>query len=295
MQRVSVQDQISGNIWRSFFLGFIVFMFILAFGALVGYLYDPALALGITFIALIISMAYTVFSYYYSDKIVLASVKAKPADPKKHKHLINVVEGLAIAGGIPKPRVYVMESQDINAFATGRDPKHGVVVVTSGMLELLNRSELEGVIAHELSHIKNYDIRFATLIAVMVGMIAIASDIFLRSLRFGGGDRESGKAAIIFIIIGLVLAILAPILTRLVQLAISRKREFLADASGAYMTRYPEGLASALEKISKQNKGMKVSGAVSHLFFADTTLKKVSSLFSTHPPIEERIRLLRQM
>jgi len=201
---------------------------------------------------------------------------------------------LKLAAGIPKPKIYVIESDDINAFATGKDPKHASLAVTTGLLKNLKRDEIEGVIGHELSHVKNYDIRFATLVAVLVGLVAIISHMFLRTFSFGGKrDRDKGG---ILILIGLILAIFAPIVARLVQFAVSRRREYLADASSVQLTRYPEGLASALEKIMKINTGkMKVSEAVSHLFFTDPNKSALDSLYATHPPIKERIKILRSM
>jgi len=249
-------------------------------------------------IALIFSLLFTFFSYYYSDKIVLASVRARPATRKENTYLVNVVEELAIAAGVPTPRIYVIDSDELNAFATGRDPEHAVVCVTTGLMRILNRSELEGVIAHEMSHINNYDVRFATLVAVMVGMIVIIADMFRRSMWYRGGDRDrdDDKGGIL-IFVGLLFAILAPIFVKLVQLAISRKREYLADSNGAYLTRYPEGLADALEKIKRNNTGsLRVSRAVAPLFIVNPfSSKKIAELFSTHPDIDSRIEKLRNM
>jgi len=245
---------------------------------------------------MVIIFVYTYGSYNYGDRIVLAATKAKPVkeNDRRYTHLINVVDGLSIAAGIPKPKIYVIESNEINAFATGKNPQHASVAVTTGLLNNLKRDEIEGVIGHELSHIKNYDIRFATLVAVLVGLVAIISHMFLRSFRYGGKkDRDKGG---LLILVGVVLAIFAPIIVRLVQLAISRRREYLADASSVQLTRYPEGLASALEKIKKINAGkMKVSEAVSHLFFTDPNKSPLDSLYATHPPLKKRIKILRSM
>ncbi len=245
---------------------------------------------------MIIIFVYTYGSYNYGDRIVLAATKAKPVKEgdRRYIHLINAVDGLSIAAGIPKPKIYVIESDDINAFATGKNPERASVAVTTGLLKNLKRDEIEGVIGHELSHIKNYDIRFATLVAVLVGLVAIISHMFLRTFRFGGKrDRDKGG---LLILIGFILAIFAPIVVRLVQFAISRRREFLADSSSVQLTRYPEGLASALEKIKNINKGkMKVSEAVSHLFFTDPNRSALDSLYATHPPLNERIKILRSM
>jgi heat shock protein HtpX len=233
----------------------------------------------------------------YGDKVVLKSTGAKPADPVKHAYLVNTVEGLALAAGIPKPKLYVILNKDINAFATGRDPKHASIAVTQGAVDNLNRQELEGVLAHEMSHIGNYDIRFFTLIAVFVGLIAIISHLFLRSMWYsGGGGGKKGDGAVVIMIIGIILAIVAPIVVRLTQLAISRRREYLADATGVKLTRYPPGLANALQKIKNYNSGkMNVSDSVQHLFISDPKHSFVDNIFATHPPIDKRIEKLRSM
>jgi len=298
MKKLNVQDEISKNKFKSVGLMLVVFLSLIFIAYVIGMFYDPASAYFFVAIALIFSLIFTVVSYYNSDKIVLATVKARPATKKEHRYLVNVVEELALAAGIPTPRIYVIDSQEINAFATGRDPEHGVICVTTGMMEILNRSELEGVVAHEMSHIKNYDIRFATLVAVLVGMIVIIADIFGRSLWFGcGRSRDRNNRGGVLIIVGVVFAVLAPIFVKLVQLAISRKREYLADSSGVFLTRYPEGLAAALEKIKKHNhEGLKVSRAVAPLFIANPfSSKNVAVALSTHPPIDDRIKKLRSM
>jgi heat shock protein HtpX len=301
MERTSFYEQISKNKRNSILLIIFVFFVLLLLIYIISQIYDPGLTFFFMTFGLIIILIHTIISYQYGDKIVLASVNAKPADERKNAYLINTVEGLAIAAGIPTPKVYIVESDEMNAFATGKDPQHSSVAVTTALLKNLNRVELEGVIGHEMSHIRNYDIRFATLVAVLVGLIAIISEMFLRSWRFGGmGRRDSrdrgGGFVIILILVGFLLAILAPIVTRFVQAAISRRREFLADASGAQLTRYPDGLANALEKIKKVNEGkMLASEAVSHLFFVDPLKSPLDSLFATHPPIDERIKILRAM
>ncbi|MBK5133550.1 M48 family metallopeptidase [Candidatus Bathyarchaeota archaeon] len=253
-------------------------------------------------VALPLSMAlivvYTYSSYRFGDSVVLSATNAKLASGNEYQYLRDTVEGLSMASGIPPPKVYVIKSEDLNAFATGRDPKNASIAVTTGLVSSLNRQELEGVIAHEISHVKNRDILFMTLVAVLVGLAAIVSHLILRSLWFGGrrDNRDRGGLMVILIIVGVILAIFAPIVVRLVQFAVSRKREFLADASGVSVTRYPEGLASALEKIGGLNRGkMKVSEAVSHLFFVDPKKSSLDSIFATHPPIKERIRRLRAM
>ncbi|MBD3156127.1 MAG: M48 family metalloprotease [Candidatus Aenigmarchaeota archaeon] len=293
-----MQDEITRNKVKSVVLMILVFLSLIFIAYTIGQIYDPTSAYFFVVIAGIFAFIFTFFSYYYSDRIVLASVNARPATKKEHTYLVNVVEELAIAAGIPAPRIHVIESSDINAFATGRNPENGIICVTTGMIELLDRTELEGVIAHEMSHIKNYDVRFATLVAVMVGIIVIIADMFRRSMFFSDGrDRDRKKGGGVLLLVGLIFSILAPIFVKLVQLAISRKREYLADSSGGFLTRYPEGLASALEKIKKHNSGkMKVSRVSAPLFIANPFGDfKVSSLFSTHPPIDERIERLRDM
>jgi len=254
-------------------------------------------------IAGVVAAVSAVGSYYNSDKLVLAMSGARPADRAQHAHLLNTVEGLAIAAGLPKPpRVYVIEDSAPNAFATGRDPEHAVIAVTTGLVEKLGRYELEGVVAHEMSHIKNFDIRLMTLCAVLVGITALLSDWLMRSLWWGGGRsrrsrRSSGSGLVA--IVGLVAIILAPIVAKLMQLAVSRKREFLADADAAMLTRYPEGLASALQKISWDAEPLEAANkATAHLYIVNPLKEhggKLNNLFSTHPPINERIRALRSM
>jgi len=300
MEKVNIYDQIEKNKRNSIFLGLLVFVVLFSLVYLISQVFIPELAFFILIFSFLLIIADIYLSYNYGDQVVLKAVNAKPADEIKNRYLVDTVEGLAIAAGIPKPKIYVMESKDINAFATGKDPKHASICVTTGLLENLKRDEIEGVISHEMSHIKNYDIRFATLIAVLVGLAAIISSIFLRNLRFGTfrskDDRKSGGILLIMLIVAVILAIFAPLVTRIVQAAVSRRREFLADANGAELTRYPDGLANALEKIEKINQGkMNVSEAVSHLFISDPNRSPLDSLFATHPPIEERIKILRAM
>ena len=255
--------------------------------------------------AVVIALAMTVGSYYASDKIVLAMSKARPVTKEEFPYLYNVVEGLTIAAGLPPPRCYVIDDTAPNAFATGRNPKNSVIVVTTGLLEKLNRVELEGVIAHEMSHIKNYDVLLQTLTVVMVGVVALLSDWMRRTFWLGGGRRrdsdrgKGGGGAAIILALALVMAILSPLIAQLIRLAISRKREFLADASGAMLTRYPPGLASALRKISADTEPLEAANkATAHLYIVNPLkdLKgSVNKLFSTHPPIEERIAALEKM
>lgn len=243
-------------------------------------------------------------SYYYSDKMILSMSNAKQIRKRDNPTLFRIVENLTIGAGIPMPKVYVIEDSAPNAFATGRDPKHAVVCATTGILEKLNKVELEGVIAHELSHIRNYDILLMSIVVLLVGIVTLLADFFMRSLWFGGGrrdDRAERNAQSIFLIVGIILAILSPIIATLMQLAVSRRREFLADASGVLLTRYPEGLASALEKISKDKEPLEVANnATAHLFITNPFKGKnarnwFSGLFNTHPPVEERVKILRAM
>jgi heat shock protein HtpX len=300
MEKVNIFDQEARNKRSSIILMVLVLAVLSALVYSISQVFIPELSLVIFSLSFVLIMIDIYVSYNYGDKVVLKSVNAKPADERIHRHLIDTVEGLAIAAGIPKPNVFVMESNEINAFACGKDPQHASICVTTGLLENLKRDEIEGVIGHEMSHIRNYDIRFATLIAVLVGLAAIVSSMFLRSLRYGGlrgkNEKKGGEIIIVMLVIAIVLAIFAPIVTRLVQAAISRRREYLADASGAELTRYPDGLASALEKIKNVNQGkMNVSESVSHLFFSDPNKSPLDSIFATHPPIEKRIQILREM
>lgn len=298
---MNIYNAISANVWKSYL---ILFLFIL-FAGTVGYVIARATGqgpeLGVTIF--IVSIFYSIFSYFNSDKMVLATSGAREIQEKNHPQLFHLVENLSIASGVPMPKVYIIEDPSPNAFATGRDPKHATVAVTTGILERLKKSELEGVLAHELSHVKNYDTRLMAITAVLVGFIALITDIFMRHVWWSGmGNRDrDNRGQAIFFITAIVLAILAPIIASLIQLAISRKREFLADASGALLTRYPEGLASALEKISSDPKPLQTAtNATAHLFIVNPFKGKgfagwLSGLFSTHPPIEERIRILRSM
>jgi len=293
--RISFYDQIAKNKRKSFFLMFCIFAVFLLLGYVISQIYSPGAFFSIMILAIIISISYILISYYNSDKIALASVNAKPANRNQFRQYYNSVEGLTLASGLPMPKLYIMNNEQINAFATGRDPQHAVICVTTGALEKLNKQELEGVLSHELSHIANFDIRFMTLAAVMVGMIAIISEMFLRSLWFhGSGGNDNNKGNAIFLLIGIILAILAPIAVQIVQLAISRKREFSADATAVQFTRSPTGLANALRKI-KNDKPMKVNKAVASLFMSDPFRRKVAGMFSTHPSLDERIKILEKL
>jgi heat shock protein HtpX len=248
--------------------------------------------------AVIIASIMTLFGYYRGDSVALAISGAKEIKKQDSPELYRLVENLSIASGLSTPKVYIMQDPSLNAFATGRDPAHASVAVTTGLLQALDKQELEGVLAHELSHIKNYDIRVMTLVVVLVGVIILLSDWMIRSMFHNSRDRDN-KASGVLILIGLALAILSPLFAELIKLAVSRSREYLADASGALLTRYPEGLARALEKIAVRDQPMrKANHATAHLFLANpfdphVTKKKFEQWFSTHPPIEERIKRLR--
>jgi heat shock protein HtpX len=292
---MDIYHEQSKNVLKTWLLMVVFLAVIVAIGYVFAMVYNN---IGILLIAIVFSLFMNFFSYWYSDKIVLAMYRAQPIVKEQNSQLWNVVENLSITAGLPMPRVYIIPDAAPNAFATGRNKGHAAVAVTSGLLQTLNRTELEGVIAHELSHIGNRDILISTVIIVLVGFVSILSQIFMRGLIFGGGrrgnDREGGNA--IFMLIGIALAILSPIAVTLIQLSVSRKREYLADASGVLLTRYPEGLASALEKISQNDQPMKqASKATAHLFIENpfgAAGRKVSGLFSTHPPVEDRIRIL---
>ncbi len=259
---------------------------------------------GILYLAVAFSVAMNLVSYWWSDKIVLAMAHAQPVSHENAKELYHIVENLAITAGLPTPKIFIIHEQAPNAFATGRNPEHAVVAVTQGLIDKLNRSELEGVLAHEMSHIGNRDMFLSTAVVILVGFISIISDMFMRSMWWGGMGRsndENKEGGAIIMVLAIVFSILAPIAATLIQLAISRKREFLADASGALLTRYPEGLASALEKISSDATPMRAANnSTSHLWVEDPFKGKqkvnwLHKLFMTHPPVEERIAALRGM
>ena len=298
MAKTSYRDEIAKNKLSSIILVIIVslILFFLIYFIII-FLIPELLLIALPLSAFFI-LLYTYSSYRFGDSVVLSTTNAKPAQAREYQYLLDTVEGLSIASAVSPPKAYVIESEDLNAFATGRNPENASIAVTTGLVRSLNRQELEGVISHEIAHIKNRDILFMTLVAVLVGLAAIVSHLILRSLWFGAqrDRRDRGGIMIVLLIIGIILAIFAPIATRLVQYAVSRKREYLADASGAGLTRYPEGLASALEKIASKNQGrINVSEAVSHLFFVDPKKSSLDSLFATHPPINERIKRLREM
>ncbi len=285
------------NIAKTWFLMAFFLVLVIAIGYAVSwYLGDPS----ILYIAIIFALVMNVGSYWFSDKLVVSMTGAKPATRASHPELWNVVENLSITAGLPMPKVYVVQDPAPNAFATGRNPEHAVVAATTGLLQILDRTELEGVIAHELSHIGNRDMLVSTVAVVLAGFIAILADFFLRTTMLGGDNRDRSP---IFLVLAIVGIILAPIAAQLIQLSISRKREFLADATGALLTRYPEGLASALEKIAAYGRPMvRANTATAHLFIADPfgpgkqgLGAKIQNWFQTHPRVEDRIRILREM
>jgi heat shock protein HtpX len=298
---MNIYSAISANKTKTWL---IVIMFVIFITTIV-YIFSKALgynSLSLVGIALILSGLMSLGSYYYSDKLVLASVKAKKIEKKDNPQLYRLVENLAIGDGLPLPNIYVINDEAPNAFATGRNPQKAVICVTTGLLRIMNKAELEGVISHELSHVKNFDTRLMGIVAILVGSVAIAADIFMRSMWFRSNDEDrNSNVQAIFIVIGIIFAILSPVVATLIQLAISRKREYLADASGALLTRYPEGLAAALAKISQNTQTLKTAtNATAHLFicnpFKDKSNKRwLSTLFDTHPPVDERIKLLRAM
>ena len=283
------------NIRKTLILITLFLIFIIGLGWVFSYYFQNP---GILVFAVIFSILMSFSSYWYSDKIVLALTRANPIEKEDKPELYRAVENLCITAGLPLPKIYILPEDQPNAFATGRDKNHAVIAVTQGLLEKLDRTELEGVISHELSHIGNKDMLLMTVVVVLVGFISIITDWFLRSMWFGGfRKRDNRGGGSILVLVGLILAILSPIVAKLIQLAISRKREFLADASGALLTRYPEGLARALEKIAVDKSPLKVaSTATAHLYISNPFKeKKFSSLFMTHPPIEERIKALRDL
>lgn len=272
----------------------------------VSYILGRALGYGLSFagIMLIISGFISFISYYNSDKIVLSISGAKPIDKSGHREFYTTLENLSIASGLPMPKAYVIEDSSLNAFATGRDPKHAAIAATTGLLSKLKSAELEGVIAHELSHIKNFDTRLMGVVAILVGSIAILADVFMRSMWYSRSDGNDRRGNQIFMLIGIVSAILAPIAATLIQLAVSRRREYLADADGALLTRYPDGLADALAKIAADRTPLKhANTGTAHLYIenpykSDTKATRgnwFTNIFSTHPPVENRIRILRAM
>jgi heat shock protein HtpX len=292
-----IYEQVNSNRWKTWLLMILFTAFIVG----VVYIFAAAYGwgLGTVGFALIVAGVINFIGYYFSSDLAIATSGAHEVTKSEEPDLYRSVENMTIASGLPMPKVYVIEDPAPNAFATGRDPKHAAVVFTRGLLERLNHLELEGVVAHELSHVKNYDTRLMSIVVVLVGTLVLLADIFTNMMWFRGGDREErGGAGGIFLIIGLLLAVLSPILATLLKLAISRRREYLADASGALLTRYPEGLAEALLKIDNdQHQLATASNATAHMYIENPFKKEgfVSNLFSTHPPVEDRVKALRTM
>lgn len=300
-EKISFHDQIQRNKIKSIILMISILAFFLILGYIISFIFDPSYFFIVMIISIIFSITYLLIGYYNSDKIAIASARAKPASKIEHRDFYDAAENMSIASGLPMPRLFIMNSQEINAFASGKDPQRAVICMTTGALKKLNKQELEGVISHEMSHIANYDIRFMTLTAILVGMVSILAEIFLRSLWFsnlGGKDRDN-KTQAILILIGVLFAILAPIAANLVSLAISRKREFTADATGVKFTRYPPGLSSALKKIKNEQispeEKKKFAKGMAPLFISDPFKRKIKGLFATHPDINERIRRIENM
>ncbi len=296
---MNIYSVISSNVRKTWMILLLFIIFI----STLGFIYGKAFAnngffyAGVAFFIAVIS---SLISFYFSDQAILTITGAKKIEFSDNPQLFRIVENLSIGAGLPTPKIYLINDPSPNAFATGRDPHHAAVAVTTGLLQLLNKVELEGVIAHELSHIKNYDIRLMAVVTVLVGFVAILADIFMRNLWYHDERKNRGGSAL-FILIGIIFALISPLAATLFQLAISRKREFLADASGALLTRYPDGLADALEKLARNKIPLKkANNATAHLFIVNPFKNKeikywYSSLFNTHPPIEERIRILREM
>ncbi len=300
---MTLYTHIGSNIRRTWVLFSVFFIIIIGLGWFLSYYFEDQ---AILFFAVGISVFMSFFSYWFSDKIVLGISGAKLINHDQAPQLYHVVENLCITAGLPVPKIYIINDPTLNAFATGRNPQNAVIAVTSGLLQTLNQTELEGVIAHELSHIGNRDILLQTVVVTLVGAVSLISDIFVRGRMFGGrkssNDNGGGQARAVLMIVGLIFIILSPIISKLIQLAISRKREYLADASGSLLTRYPEGLASALEKIAQNSTPIKKTHkAMAHLYISNPYLStlggktnKLTNLFSTHPPIQERIKRLRE-
>ena len=307
MAGASFYDQIAANRRNSFLMAAFVVVLLALLGATIGYALSgsPQGALGVTAFAVLLGLGSGAFTYFSGDALVLAVSQAREVDEAQAPKLMNVVRELAIAANVPMPKVYVIDDSAPNAFATGRDPAHASLAITTGLLEKLDREELQGVIGHELSHVRNFDIRFSLIVAVMVGVIAVLADFFLRFTFWGGarsrgGDRQGGNAAqAIIFIVAIILAILAPLISRFIQLAVSRQREYLADASSVELTRNPYGLERALAKISGDQEVLEVANrGTQHLYFTNPIKKfedRSSGLMSTHPPILDRINRLRQL
>jgi heat shock protein HtpX len=304
---VNVYESVDANKRKSILVVgfFVVFVFVSAvlIAKGLGYYYGyQTSGFELTGIALIISGVMSFASYYYSDQIILGLSQAKPANRKEYFEFYTVAENLSLACQVPMPKLYVINDTAMNAFATGRDPQHAVICATTGLISRLNRSELEGVVAHEMSHIINYDTRLMSVVTVLVGIITLLGDWLIRASWFGRGKDRENNGGSIFIALGFILALLSPIIAQLIQLAISRRREFLADASSAKITRQPGGLISALKKLSEDKEPLEAANkATAHLYITNPLMNRhdaigwFSGLFNTHPPIPERIKILEQM
>lgn len=298
---MSIYSQISQNKVKTYLIMSLFTIIFTGFFYIIGKYFGGGSGSFYALLGFLISFVSSVYSYYNSDKLVLSTTHARPATKEEFFDFYTVTENLSIASGTPMPKLYVIDDPSPNAFATGRNPEHGVVCATTGLLHIMDRAELEGVIAHELSHIKNYDILVSTVTAVLVGTIALAADWIMRSLWWGGGSDDDRPRNPIMLVLLIVALILTPIVATLIQLAVSRRREFLADASGALLTRYPDGLASALEKIAAYPRGVSTATtSTAHLFISNPFKQRkvmswMTNLFSTHPPVEQRVAILRKM
>lgn len=301
-RRISLLDWQAANRRASWVLGGFMILLLVAIAYLMALAIDPAAAGTFVVIAAVLAVAQSLGAYWFSDRLALAVSGARPANEREHRYLVNVTEAVALGAGVPTPKVYVIDNPAPNAFATGRDPQHGAIAVTTGLMELLDRQELEGVVAHEMAHVKNYDIRFASMLAATVGAIVLLRDVAWRGMVYGGRSRRSssgggGKGQGVAMLLLVVLLVLAPILATMLRMAVSRRREYLADATGAYITRNPDGLASALAKIRDyRGAPLEVSEGVRHMYFANPVKgANAASWLSTHPPIDDRIARLRRM
>jgi heat shock protein HtpX len=300
-RKISLLDWQAANQWASWLLAAFMVGLLGAIGYLLALAIDPGAALTFLVIASLLAIGQSLAAYWWSDKLALAVSGARPATKEEHRYLVNVTEAVALGAGVPTPRLYVIDSPAPNAFATGRNPQNGAIAVTKGLMELLDRQELEGVVAHEMAHVKNYDIRFASMLAATVGAIVLLRDVVWRGMRYGGRSRRSsgggGKGQGIAMILLVVLLVLAPLLATLLKLAVSRRREYLADATGAYITRNPDGLASALQKLRDyRGEPLRVSEGVQHMFFTNPVKGlNAAAWLATHPPIDDRISRLRRM
>jgi heat shock protein HtpX len=306
-RRINLLDWQAANRRMSWVLGLVMVALLGAIGYLLGQVTNPGSALFFVAVAGVIGAGQSVVAYWFSDQLALGAAGAREATKDEHRYLVNVTEAVAIGAGVPTPHIYVIDSPAPNAFATGRDPQHASIAVTRGLIDMMDRQELEGVVAHEMAHVRNYDIRFLSMLAATIGAIVILRDLVLRWFQFGefGGSRgrrggrgsNNNRGQGIMMVLLIALLVLGPILATILRLAVSRRREFLADATGAYITRNPEGLASALEKLGGyQGEGLEVSEGVRHMFIVNPLARHNGvDLFATHPPIQERIDRLRRM